>query len=947
MAHTHTRMEKFVIDTEEKWFNVRLPIRQCSLKELATANFTKEEVDGLYAEAQQLLDEETVGRQSERGRWYTQQFLSRGTISDRIASAAVKLSENDFMFFITDSFALLFDTARNDSHHYEAALKALAAVWPRLMPPRPLKRFIAQYFTTLPSAETHPEDRKKVLMYWYLEDLLKRTYSQFLSLAEASMKDKLAVRREAWLDTVGRVLNHVAEGRPVVISLLVDKLGDPLSSVSHKSYHLLLNMLSESSLNQALLQTELERIAFMKGCPPKTIKYCVNVMNQLVFNKDERKLALKCVQSYLSLFRQMILTDAIDQSVTNAVIVGLRRAFPYSGADFSVLEHHLNSLFILANTGNFTQRVSSLALLQQLLKGGAIQLQHKHKESQVGFDERWYRALYQLLLISPNQLPHSSQLSGFFSLLHKALRTDKNLLRVAAFTHRLLQRCLYHKEAFVCASLLLVSELVQTYPLIRQLVTENPPHPKAEVTTSGADEAKAAKAPKGATKEEKIALKKAQKAERNAADEAAADEAAAERAKNKQEYYDAKAREPQFARAQKECFWTLNALSRHTHPAVVKIAVLLLLGEDVVFDSHPLDDLTIANFLQMFADAKSTAKAGEEGTTTGGNKGVAVFRRTIHVAANPSTSDALFVSAAPESVDVTALFLHRYAVQRHKFLDALTDKKSNPWGDANALVGESDDEDADVDAEDFDILDDEKGKVKKVKKEKKKRAEDGEEEDEEEDEAAGDDEEDDDADDADEEDIDPEAVAARVKKGETSALFGPDTTVSKKAAKKAAKALEEDDNDDEDDDDDEDAGSDDGFDADFADDDSLDWGSDDEHALSDIDDGEDSLDDVDDRDAEDDEDDDDGEGQRGLGGDDDEEGEDFGRLVDAHVEGPSRKKQRQEKYLEKNVQSGTFARQSHTGGGFGRNNSSGGGRGFGGGRGGGRGGFRGGRGGRR
>eukprot|EP00744_Colponema_vietnamica_P011384 GILI01016012.1.p1 GENE.GILI01016012.1~~GILI01016012.1.p1 ORF type:complete len:913 (-),score=297.73 GILI01016012.1:94-2832(-) len=901
----YSNNSKYLIDAEQKWFNVKLPIRQCSLKELANATFSKEDLDNLSAEAQQLLDEETAARQSERGRWYTQQFLSRGTTSDRIASAAVKLSENDFMFFIADSFALLFDTARNDSHHYEAALKALAAVWPRLMPPRPLKRFIAQYFTTLPSAETNPEDRKKVLIYWYLEDLLKRTYSQFLSLAEASMKDKLAVRRESWLDTIGKVLNLVAEGRPVVISLLVDKLGDPLSSVSHKSYHLLLNMLSESSLNQALLQTELERVAFLKGCPPKTIKYCVNVMNQLVFNKDERKLALKCVQSYLSLFRQMILMDSIDQSVTNAVIVGLRRAFPYSGADFSVLEHHLNSLFILANTGNFTQRVSSLALLQQLLKGGAIQLQHKHKETQIGFDERWYRALYQLLLISPYQLPHSSQLSGFFSLLHKALRSDKNLLRVAAFTHRLLQRCMFHKEAFVCAALLLVSELVQSYPLIRQLLSQNPPHPKPETTEAAAEEK--VKAPKGSSKEVRRALKLKQKAAQNAADEASAAVAAETRAKNKQDYYDAKAREPQFARAQKECYWTLNALSRHSHPAVVKITVLLLLGEEVVFDSHPLDDLTITNFLQMFADAKSTMKSGDEGTTTGGNKGVAVFRRTIHVAANPSAADALFVSAAPESVDVTALFLHRYAVQRHKFLDALTDKKNNPWGDGKA------------DGEDYDILasdDEEEEKPKKKKRNSKK-----------------DSVEDDEAIDVTEKDEDAEVVASRVKAGQTAALFGPDTTADKKKAKKGKAAEEEEDDEPANEiEDSEDEGSDDGFDADFADDESLDWGSDDEHALDDVDDGEDSLDDVDEGESDDEE-----KGQRGLGGHDEGEGEDFGRIVDSHVEGPSKKKLRQDKYLEKNLQSGSFGQQSYTSsrggrGGYDRNKA------FSGGRGGGRGG---------
>lgn len=608
-----------VLDTEKRWFMVPLPLRTCSLRDVATTTVAKEQMDAYYQEAQTILDEESKAAQMDRGRWYNAQFISRGTTSDKIASAAVKLADTDFMFYL-DGFTLLFDTARTDTHHYEAALKALAAVWLKLLPPRPLKRFISQYFATLP---TDAAARRKTLVYWYLEDYLKRTYAQFLSLSESMLKDRIVQRRDAWLDVVGTLLCAVAEGRSTAMAMMIDKLGDPVSSVAHKAYHHLLKLLSESSTHQAMLFTELEKVIFMKNCPLRTMRYAANVMNQLVFSKEERKLALKCVQTYLSLFRQLALTGNIDSTVTTAIIVGLRRAFPYAGVDLAPLEEHLNALFILANTGNFQQRVATLTLLQLLAF---------NRGTAESFQNRWYRTLYGLLLLSPKQIPQSAQLTNFFSLLHKAMRADKSKERVAAFVHRLLQRAIFFNDAMVCAVLLLVGEMAQSHPHVRSMLKA---HPSKAANTD----------------------------------------------------YDPKAREPLFANASTECVWTLNLLSHHSHPSVVKLSVLLLFGEDIVFDVHPLDDMTPLNFLNMFVDAKANAKADDD-DAKGGNTatGISVFHRAAHKASLPSTSDPYFINASAQDVDVSALFLHRYAVQRQRFLDGLSQVRST-WGDTS---GEAD-----------------------------------------------------------------------------------------------------------------------------------------------------------------------------------------------------------------------------------------------------------------
>lgn len=44
--------------------------------------------------------------------------------------------------------------------------------------------------------------------------------------------------------------------------------------------------------------------------------------------------------------------------------------------------------------------------------------------------------------------------------------------------------------------------------------------------------------------------------------------------------------------------------------------------------------------------------------------GISVFRRAAHIPHIPNASDPYFIHASASEVDVAALFLHRYAVQR-------------------------------------------------------------------------------------------------------------------------------------------------------------------------------------------------------------------------------------------------------------------------------------------
>jgi hypothetical protein len=70
-------------------------------------------------------------------------------------------------------------------------------------------------------------------------------------------------------------------------------------------------------------------------------------------------------------------------------------------------------------------------------------------------------------------------------------------------------------------------------------------------------------------------------------------------------------REPQFAHAERACWWELVALASHAHPSVASFSRTLLSGQCIVYAGDPLRDLALTSFLDKFIEKKP--KVGDRG----------------------------------------------------------------------------------------------------------------------------------------------------------------------------------------------------------------------------------------------------------------------------------------------------------------------------------------------
>jgi ribosome biogenesis protein MAK21 len=274
----------------------------------------------------------------------------------------------------------------------------------------------------------------------------------------------------------------------------------------------------------------------------------------------------------------------VDARMLGALLAGVRRAFPFvEPAEVEPLvAAHADAIFRLVHTRSLGVAAQALLLLQQLMAG------------RDAVSDRFYRALYAVL--SSPELPRSTKAPLLLGLVFRALKADVSPPRVAAFAKRLLQAAAGGPPGFACGALLLLSELMRARPALWAGVQQA----EERAAVGGAPEV--APADGGSSSDDGD--------EGGGAAQAAAKKAAAASgAWPGPDGYDARARDPRHARAERAALWELLPLAAHAHPSAAAMARTLLAGAHVSYAGDPLRELTLGAFLDKFIARKPKAGA--------------------------------------------------------------------------------------------------------------------------------------------------------------------------------------------------------------------------------------------------------------------------------------------------------------------------------------------------
>ncbi|RYP24269.1 hypothetical protein DL767_008640 [Monosporascus sp. MG133] len=476
-------------------------------------------IAALKAHAKLILHEDSVAYSanlsSSSSRRFMSTIMSSGTLSDRVSALTLAIQESPVHNVKALDVLIGFASRRSRGQ----ALSALAALVDLLgpgmiLPPeRRLRPFSSQLglIGTLQKHQVKSWTERQTLpgnitnehlIAWEFEDWLKDAYFKMIQSLEIWCNDEVEYARTKALDLVFALLRDKPEQESNLLRLLVNKLGDRQRKIASRASYLLLQLLNlHPGMKTVVIRTVEQEGLLRPGQTVRAKYYAINTLNQTILSSKEPEISESLLRIYFNIFVSLLKNGELNQldgpssqeaeggnrvskrnqagkpakpnknmkegvssdreateKLVSAVLTGINRALPFSQADQSTIESHLDTLFRITHSSNFNTSIQALMLVQQL------------SASRLIATERFYRTLYESLL--DPRLATSSKQALYLNLLYRSLKGDVDVRRVKAFVKRMLQVLNLHQPSFACGIIYLVIELSAVFADLRTLLTE-------------------------------------------------------------------------------------------------------------------------------------------------------------------------------------------------------------------------------------------------------------------------------------------------------------------------------------------------------------------------------------------------------------------------------------------------------------------------------------------
>jgi len=643
-----------------------------------------------------------------------------GTLTDKLA-AMMMLVQSAPLYRVNTLYSLLNMASKHGRRESLMAIDTLKDLFmTNLLPDK--RKLVA--FHVRPLSATNITDMHKV--YWYFEDILKSIYAEFVSTLSKSSHDAVMHTKRKVQHVCFELLTEKPELEQQLLSLLVNKLGDPERKVASNSAHLLNTLLQRHRGMKLVVVREVETFLHRSSVSPRAQYYGIIFLNQIMLSEEEAEVSKKLLSIYFSMFKR--LTDVKEDTsskMLSALLTGVNRAFPFTPTDSEDFSAQFDILFKIVHVASFNKAAQALQLIYQVM--------HAHQN----LNDRFYRALYQK--IASPELYQSSRQALFLNVLYKAMKNDTQLIRVSSFIKRLLQVCHHQSPAFVCGSLFLVSEIVKSKQeltsqfenavkvsdAIRANSAEVVKRIETEMEQIIAPLASVAAAIPGAELgtgkqsgkiifggKERISINSKKGAHANGATPASSITGTTSSGSNKSsstivsseegesaqsamkigeirlETYDPNARDPLYSHAETSGWWELVSLSKHFHPSVSKWAHAVLANESIEYSGDPLVDFGLQAFLDriIYKNPKQIQVGNSKNSHA--KKSLIPGARTVPI------NSASFVERPEASVPEDQMFFYKYFQQRVASKPK-KDKKDKEVGSDEEDFGSDDDDGGD------------------------------------------------------------------------------------------------------------------------------------------------------------------------------------------------------------------------------------------------------------
>ncbi|XP_034481769.1 uncharacterized protein F23B12.7 [Drosophila innubila] len=596
-------------DAQKKWYQVHTDY-PCSDEVLDMKENEQLELFNLCKNAYDAEKNTYNKRNPTDARWL-QTALHKGTAKDRANAGALLVTSNPLGNLEALSNLIGFCKISNKSSNDVIAV--LTDLWQEVLLP-PQRKLLSIHtrgadWKQLKKQQLHKDQQRRLYAYWYFENELKDQYHEFLKNLMQGLQTGQEHNKMSSIVAAARLLAYAPEKEQMLLTMLINKLGDPVPKIASKALHHLSEVAKKHPNMCGVIVAEAEKLLFRNNISERAQHFALCFLSSIA-PSGRPEVCTKLVNICFALFKVLVQKGAVNNRTMQAILRCLQKAIteaqPAKGSSEILTKEMQDTIYRLVHLADIRVSVQTLGLLLQLITV-------KTEKS-----DRFYNALY-IKLVDLNLINIGSKTAAqLLHIVHRAIHIDAVIPRAQAFVKRLLQLALYAPPNMAAGCLIVLHKLLRLRKELLGGLADSELTQESNKAVLSAEQLD-----KFGSDEEEI-YKDVVEEEQDKEQQTAVKESDDKKLVNKQQSssswhhlnlvssdakvrdidgckYDPYHRVPAFAGAGYALRNELLLLRQHYHPTVQVFAEQIMLEKRIDYYGDPLRDFGLPHFLERFA----------------------------------------------------------------------------------------------------------------------------------------------------------------------------------------------------------------------------------------------------------------------------------------------------------------------------------------------------------
>lgn len=217
------------------------------------------------------------------------------------------------------------------------------------------------------------KEKEKIYAYWHFENDLKDHYFAFLrNIQTAIQGSQEAVKCKAVV-SCAKLLMYSPEKEQMLLSMLVNKLGDPVGHVAGKALYNLSELIYKHSNMCGVITNETEKLLFRPNISEKAQHFALSFLAE-VAGKCSSDVCTKLVQICFSFFKIIVEKGEVNTKIMQAILKCIRRSISGATLDSAdpdkpnILSTEMqDTIYRIVHLADITIGLQALCLLLQII----------------------------------------------------------------------------------------------------------------------------------------------------------------------------------------------------------------------------------------------------------------------------------------------------------------------------------------------------------------------------------------------------------------------------------------------------------------------------------------------------------------------------------------------------------------------------------------------------